>query len=64
MCVCRLVYFYDFGIAYNPSFQDSLYACTVDFSKLRLFGSQLNIFYLIAFWSDEDTPYIQFLIVA
>ena len=28
-----------------------MYACTVDFSKLRFFGGQVNIFDLIAFWS-------------
>ena len=48
--VCRPVYFYDFGVE-SISFQDSLYACTVDFSKLRFFGGQVNIFDLIAFWS-------------
>ena len=47
VCVCVCVDLFTFKILA----QDSLYACTVDFSKLRFFGGQVNIFDLIAFWS-------------
>ena len=50
VCVCTPVYFYDFGVESKLSGQ-FLYACTVDFSNLRFFGGQVNIFDLIAFWS-------------
>ena len=52
MCVCVCVDLFTFTIlAQNLSFQDSLYAFTVDFSKLRFFGGQVNILDLIAFQS-------------
>ena len=44
MCVFRPVYFYDFGVESMLSGQFVRLYC-------RLFGGQVNIFDLIAFWS-------------